>query len=118
MDKIPVWWYIIGIPASAGLDVNVRRLWNRILAQSKIAIVYSIFNKNRSSGTYCVVTLFKAKVISRVKLMWNISLPDFRIQFVTLLKSGIYTMFNVPCKVKNDNVVLDWIQNCNFIFDL
>ena len=84
MGKIPVWWYIIGIPASAGLDVNVRRLWNRILAQLKIAIVYSIFNKNRSSGTYCVVTLFKAKVISRVKLMWNISLPDFRIQFVTL----------------------------------
>ena len=24
IDKIPVWWYIIGIPASVGLDVNVR----------------------------------------------------------------------------------------------
>ena len=28
IDIIPVWWYIIGIPASAGLDVNVRRLCN------------------------------------------------------------------------------------------
>ena len=28
MDTIPVWFYIIGIPASAGLDVNVRRLCN------------------------------------------------------------------------------------------
>ena len=26
IDKIHVWWYIIGIPASAGLDVNVKRL--------------------------------------------------------------------------------------------
>ena len=67
MDNIPVWWYIIGIPASAGLDVNVRRLCNWIFAQAKIAIVYSRFNKYRSSGTQCVVTLFKAKVISRVK---------------------------------------------------
>ena len=32
IDNIPVWWYIIGIPASAGLDVNVRRLGNGILA--------------------------------------------------------------------------------------
>ena len=54
---------IIGIPASAGLDVNVRRLGN--------AIVYSRFNKNRSSGTQCVVTLFKAKVISRVNVEYQ-----------------------------------------------
>ena len=66
IDKIHVWWYIIGIPASAGLDVNVRRLCNWIFAQAKIAIVYSRFNKYRSSGTQCVITLFKAKVISRV----------------------------------------------------
>ena len=68
MDKIPVWWYIIGIPApaSAGLDVNVRRICNWIFAQAKNAIVYSRFNKYKSSGTQCVVTLFKAKVISRV----------------------------------------------------
>ena len=30
IDKIPVWWYIIGIPASAGLYVNVIRLCNCI----------------------------------------------------------------------------------------
>ena len=52
IDKQFVWWYIIGIPASAGLDVNV--------AQANIAIVYSRFNKNRSSGTQCVVTLLKS----------------------------------------------------------
>ena len=51
IDKFPVWWYIIGIPANAGPDVNVRRLCNWILVQAKIAIVYSRFNKYRSSGT-------------------------------------------------------------------
>ena len=39
IDKINIWWYIIGIPASAGLDVNVRRLCNCIFAQAKNAIV-------------------------------------------------------------------------------
>ena len=71
IDKIPVWWYIIGTPASAGLDVNVRRLCNWIFAQTKIAIVYSRFNKYRNSGTQCVVTLFKAKVISRVNVEYQ-----------------------------------------------
>ena len=28
IDKIPVWWYIIGIIVSSGLDVNVRLLGN------------------------------------------------------------------------------------------
>ena len=42
IDKIYVWWYIIGIPASAGLHVNVRRLCNCIFAQAKIAIVSSV----------------------------------------------------------------------------
>ena len=64
--------------------------------QAKIAIVYSRFNKNRSSGTQCIVTLFKAKVISRV--MWNSSLSDFRTQYVTLLKGGLHTMFCVQLK--------------------
>ena len=63
IDTIPFWWYIIGIPAGSGLDVNVRRLGNWIFAQAKMAIVYSRFHKNRSSGTQCVVTLFKAIVI-------------------------------------------------------
>ena len=65
-----------------------------VYATEKIIIVYSRFNKYRS-GTQCVVTLFKAKVISRVKfnLMWNISLSDFRIQYVILLKGGIHTMY-------------------------
>ena len=69
MDKIPVWWYIIGIPASACLDVNVRLICNWIFAQAKIAVVYSRFNKYKTSGTQCVVTLFTAKVMSK----WVIS---------------------------------------------
>ena len=36
--------------------------------------------------------------------MWNISLPVFRTQYVTLLKSGIHN-YNVHCKVENDNIV-------------
>ena len=36
IDKIPVWWYIIGIPGSSGIAVYVRRLCNWILAQTKI----------------------------------------------------------------------------------
>ena len=31
--------------------------------------------------------------------MWNISLPDFRIQYVTLLKSGIHTMYCIKWKM-------------------
>ena len=64
-----------------------------LLTQANIAIVYSRFNKNRNSGTHCVVTLFKAKVISRVNV--EISLPDFRTQYVTLLKSGMHIMYYV-----------------------
>ena len=73
IEKFLFWWYIIGIPASAGLDVNVRRLCKWIFAQAKIAIVYSRFNKYMSSGTQCVDTLFKAKIISRVNVEYQIS---------------------------------------------
>ena len=40
-------------------------------AQDKNAIVYSRYNKYRSTGTQCVVTLFKAKVISRVNVEYQ-----------------------------------------------
>ena len=36
--------------------------------------------------------------------MWNISLPDFRIQYVILLKGGIHTMYWVE---ENDNIVFN-----------
>ena len=116
IDKIHVWWYIIGIPASAGLDVNVRRLCNWIFTQAKIAIVYSRFNKYKSSGTQRVVTLFKAKVISRVNVEYQFaSLPDFRIQYVILLKGGIHTMYWV--KWKMTILFLTYREKC-FIFDI
>ena len=43
IDIIPVWWYIIGMPAGSGLadNVTVRRLGNGSFVQAKIAIVYS-----------------------------------------------------------------------------
>ena len=96
MDTIYVWWYIIGILASAGLDVNVRRLCNWIFALAKISIVYSRFNKYRSSGTQCVVTLFKAKVISRVNVEYQFVRFDNTVcNFVE--KWNIYTIL---CKVE------------------
>ena len=59
-DMIPV-WYIIGIPGSCGLAV--------------------------CSGSHCVVTLFKANLISRI---WNTNLSVFRTHYVTSLKSGMH----------------------------
>ena len=93
INKIPVWWYIIGIPASAGLDVNVIRLCNWIFV--KIAIVYSRFNKNRSSGTHCVATLFKAKVILRV----NVEYQFARFQNTVCNFVAKWNTYNVLCKV-------------------
>ena len=37
--------------------------------------------------------------------MWNICLPDFRIQYVILLKG--WNTYNVLGKVENDNIVLN-----------
>ena len=101
IDKINVWWYIIGIPASAGLDVNVRRLWNWIFAQAKIAIVYSRFNKYKSSVIQCVVTLFKAEVISRV----NVEYQFARFQNTVCNFVERWNTYNVLGKVENDNIV-------------
>ena len=50
---------------------------------------------NRRSGTYCVVTLFKAKVISRVNVEYQFSEHSY----VTLLKSGIHTMYCIKWKM-------------------
>ena len=103
MNKIPVLWYIIGIPANACLDVNVRRLCNWIIAQDKNAIVYSIFNKYRSSGTQCVVTLFKAKVISRI----NVEYLFARVQNTVCNFVEKWNIYNVLDKVENDNIVFN-----------
>ena len=106
IDKIHVWWFIIGIPASAGLDVNVRRLCNWIFAQAKwfpIAIVYSRFNKYKSSGAQCVVTLFKAKVISRV----NVEYQFARFQNTVCNFVERWNTYNVLGKVENDNIVFN-----------
>ena len=103
IDKIHVWWYIIGMPASAGLDVNVRCLCNWIFAQAKIALIYSRFNKYKSSGTQCVVTLFKAKVISRV----NVEYQFARFQNTVCNFVERWNTYNVLGKVENDNIVFN-----------
>ena len=103
MDKIPVWWYIIGIPTSAGPDVNVRRLCNWIFAQAKIAIVYSRFKKYKSSGTQFEVTLFKAKVISRVNVKYQFAI--FQNTVCNFVER--WNTYNVLGKVENDNIVFN-----------
>ena len=57
---------------------------------------HSRFNKYKSSGTQCVVTLFKAKVISRV----NVEYQFARFQ-------------NTVC-----NFVLGKVENDNIVFNL
>ena len=69
------------------------------MAQAKI--VYSIFNKYRSSGTQCVVTLFKAKVISRV----NVEYQFARFQHTVCNFVERWNTYNVLCKVENDNII-------------
>ena len=67
----------------------------------KHVIVYSRFNKYRSSGTQCVVTLFKAKVISRV----NVEYQFARFQNTVCNFVERWHTYNVLCKVENDNIV-------------
>ena len=86
-----------------GIDVNVRRLCNWIFAQAKIAIVYSRFNKYRSSGTHCVVRLFKAKVISRV----NVEYQFVRFQNTVCNFVERWNTYKVLGKVENDNIVFN-----------
>ena len=73
-------------------------------AQTKIVIVYSRFNKYRSSGTQGVVTLFKAKVISRVKVEYQFA----RFQNTICNFVERWNTYNVLCKVENDNIVLTY----------
>ena len=72
-------------------------------AQAKIAIVYSIFNKRRSSGNHCVVTLFKANVISRV----NVEYQFARFQNTVCNFVEKWNTYNVLCKVENNNIVFN-----------
>ena len=71
--------------------------------QAIIAIVYSRFNKYRSSETQCVVTLFKAKVISRV----NVEYQFARFQNTVCNFVEKWNTYNVLWKVENDNIVFN-----------
>ena len=64
--------YVIGIPASAGLDVYVRRWATGFLYRQKLQLYIGDTTKTvKVGGTHCVVTLFKAKVIWRVNVEYQ-----------------------------------------------
>ena len=75
IDKLPFWWYMVGIPPKSLCDhnVNTRRLVNWIFAISKIAIIHSRFNKVRGEGTTDACILFKSKVMSRLNVEFKFS---------------------------------------------
>ena len=79
-------WHSIGIPASCGHDVFVRRLGSWMFAN--IAIVYSRHNKNRLNGEHCVVIRFKAKVILRVNMEYQFASIQNRV--CNFVKSGMH----------------------------
>ena len=85
------------------LMLLVRRLCNWIFAQAKNEFVYSRFNKYRSSGTQCVVTLLKAKVISRVNVEYQFA--SFRNTECNFVER--WNTHNVLCTVENDNIVFN-----------
>ena len=91
------------------LDANA----TGFLRRQKIAIVYSRFNKYKSSGTQCVDTLFKAKVISRE----NVEYQFARFQKTVCNFGEMWKTYNVLGKVENDNIVLTYREKC-FIFDI
>ena len=72
--------------------------------QAKIAITYSRFNKYRSSGTQCVVALFKAKLILRVNEEYQFA----RFQNTVCSFVERWNTYNILCKVENDNIVLTY----------
>ena len=69
IDNIPVW----GILLVSQLVVFLRHLGNWIFGQAKSKLFIIIYNKNKSNGTHCIVTLFKAKVITRVNMEYQFS---------------------------------------------
>ena len=104
IDKIPVWWYIIGIPTCSGLAVNVGCLGNWIFVQTKVSIVYS-------SWTHCVVALFKAKVISTVNEEYQFA--RFQNTLCNFVEKR--NAYNVLCKWENDNIVFNLYHRFKFV---
>ena len=81
----------------------MRRLCNWIFAQAKIAIVYRIFNKFRSSRTQCVLTLFKVNEIFRL----NVEYQFARFQNTVCNFVEMWNTHKILCKVENDNIVFN-----------
>ena len=76
-----------------------------------MAIVYSIFNRDQVNWTYCVVTLFKAKVLSRINVEYQFA--SFQNTVCNFIEN--WNTYNVLCKVEHDNIVFKlYIQNCYF----
>ena len=81
--------------------------------QVTIAIVYSRFNKYKSSGTQCVVTLFKDTVISRVNVEYQFAI--FQNTVCNFVER--WNIYNVLGKVEMTILFLTYRETC-FIFDI
>ena len=78
-----------------------------------MSIVYSRHNKNRSSGTHGVVTLFKVNLLSRVNVEYLfVGFQNTVCNFVE--KCNAY--YNVLCNVENYNFVLTYRFKIGIIF--
>ena len=100
IDKIHVWWYILFVSQLVLVMLSMLACECATSLCAKIAVVHSRLNKNRSSGTHCV-TLFKAKVISRVNAEYQFA--SFQNKVCNFFKR--WNTYNVLCKVENHNIV-------------
>ena len=103
IHKIPFMWYIIGIPPKTGLNSYVRHLGSWIFALAKISIVHSRFNKAMNSGTHCAVTLFKAKIVSRVNIEYHFAKFSDKVPYFC----EKWNVNNAICRIINDDLIFD-----------
>ena len=62
-----------------------------------------LFIVNRSSGTHCVVSLFKAKLISKVNVKYQFG--SFQNVVCNIVK--IWNAYNALCTAQNYNIVIE-----------
>lgn len=106
IDKIPFYWYIIGI-----YNVNSKNIYfyetdlaNWIIGIVKISIIHSRWNKIVASGTGDVLAIFKAKIRARLEIQYTYD----KINQNTDMFDLMWNCKHVLCKIVNDRVVLQF----------